>query len=496
MLLYAEAAGQAQRDALRAVPTLAASHWATQAAATADALGIAGSYLPAQRNVPVDAVRTALREAAQRSPSEAPALAELTRAWYARFQEEFPDDSASAAGSGFRRIVPESRGRVGYLNATGMVRPGIGYPAGAIGHRPGLPFTGAEPLPDFHAPFASLLLAAVPAPNIGLVLEPTVQIDSAALQRWEAVGVMGPLSLSVGREAIGYGFGVRGGVVFSGTVPVERLQLQTVRSIRLPWVLRSVGGVSFNTFLTRLDDDRHPGDPFLWGAAVSVRPHPRLTLAIQRGALFGGDSVRAPVTAVNLARLFVGRHTRDFENQVVSAGVRYRVPVEQVIPLVVYGEWGAEDSAGAWHQVPGAVLGMWVPAIPSVPQVSVGVEYSSFAKFCCGNPAWYRHWGFLGGWAAGDQPLGHPLGGRGSELAVYSRATLLDSKLRTSLLLTTANRGPENLYAPQRSGRSAGAAVGVAWRASRTVDLELDASRLQGDEWAESSLRAGAAVRF
>ena len=50
------------------------------------------------------------------------------------------------------------------------------------------------------------------------------------------------------------------------------------------------------------------------------------------------------------------------------------------------------------------------------------MEYAHFAHSCCGNPPWYRHKQFPGSWALRDVPLGHSLGGEGTEWLGFLRA--------------------------------------------------------------------------
>src|SRR5690606_1243413 len=99
------------------------------------------------------------------------------------------------------------------------------------------------------------------------------------------------------------------------------------------------------------------------------------------------------------------------------------------------------------------------PAVPGMESTSVGVEYTEFAASCCGNPEWYRHWSFPGSWATGDQPLGHPLGGHGSELLLLTETHLLDARLRLHGRFFVRERGIENLYVPGREGRSRGGSL-------------------------------------
>ncbi|MDP9348348.1 MAG: capsule assembly Wzi family protein, partial [Gemmatimonadota bacterium] len=301
------------------------------------------------------------------------------------------------------------------------------------------------------------------------------------------------LALSAGVEPVGYGPGRGGGIVFSGGAPLPRVQVQTTRPLLLPGWLRFLGPVSGHTSLTRLDEARHPGDPFLLGMRAAIRPHPRFTAAVNRGSIFGGDSVSYALNARNVVRMLLGMLTYDFENQVVSADFTFRAPTERVLPLTLYLEWGAEDAAGAWWDVPARVVGAFTPAVPGAPQLSLGAEYTHFSLYCCGNPPWYLHAGQRGGWAARDVPLGHPLGGEGREVLLYGGADLLGARLRLDGRAFQRERGREgydtfvragNLFAPERAGTSHGVQLDGSWRFARGTELRVSGVRELGERWA------------
>ncbi|HEX2191443.1 MAG TPA: capsule assembly Wzi family protein, partial [Longimicrobiaceae bacterium] len=389
----------------------------------------------------------------------------------------------SAAGAGYER-----RG--------GAAEPG----AGLFGRR-----TGVTPLPLRSTAVAEARLAGALAPGLAAAAEPRLADGGLELPRWDVVAGWGPVALSLGEQPVGYGPAAGGGVVLSGAAALPRLEAQTSRPLALPGWLRLLGPVSAHTFVTRLDERRHPGDPYLWGMRVALRPHPRLTVGMNRASIFGGDSVSTRVTAGSVGRMLLGMLSDDFENQVVAAEFRYRLPTEEVLPLTLYLEWGADDGAGAWWDVPGRVLGAYVPAVPGAEALALGAEYTSFATLCCGNPGWYTHAAQPGGWAAEGALLGHPLGGEGRELLVYSHADLAGARLRLDGRVFRRERGREgydafpragNLFAPERAGPSTGLHAGALWRATRRAELRLGAYREVGDGWRAHELDLNASLLF
>jgi hypothetical protein len=305
----------------------------------------------------------------------------------------------------------------------------------------------------------------------------------------------------VGSREVGFGPGVGGAVVLFPGDPLLRAEAQTNRPVTLPGFLRHAGAVSMHLVTGPMrDTGRHPEQAWLWGARLAVQPHPRLTLAANRSSIFGTEA--EPITAFRVARMLAGviRHG-DFENQVASFDGRWRLPTDAVLPATVYAEVGADDGAGAFDEMPAVVAGVFFPAVPAVPQLALGAEYTRIAEVCCGHGPWYFNASQRGGWARRDRPLGHPLGGQGSEALGYAQAELLDSRLRVHLRGFVRHRSGEglqrvggaNLFSPLRDGRSVGGAFDAAVRLGR-VDLRAGGYRDEGDGWREQWFHLGASA--
>lgn len=476
-----------------ASPPLPGGHWAVRAAERAEALGLVSVWLPAQRSAPRAAVGAALREAAERAPAEAPHLESLARAWWERFAEEFPESDSAQS----RVALLGSAARAGYESRAGIAAPSRGL----FDRR-----TGIVPLPDESAVFGGATLAARAGSHLAAVAEPRVDEGGVSLPRWDLAGGVGRVALSVGEQPVGYGQGRGGGVVLTDVAPLRRVEVQTARPVRLPGWLGHLGPVSFHTFLTALREERHRGDPYFWGARAMIRPHPRLAFGFNRASIFGGDSIPTPVTPGNVGRMLLGILSERFENQIVAAEFRYRAPTEAVVPLTLYLEWGSEDAAGGWWDVPGRVFGVMAPAVPGWPQLSMGAEYAYFAPPDRTNPGWYGHATHSGGWSARDVPLGHPLGGEGSELLLYGGADLPGARLRVDGRAFRRERGrvgydiaflrAGNLFAPERAGVSHGVALDAAWRPSPRAEVGLSAFRDAGRGWSAEELSARVMVFF
>ncbi len=461
-------------------PTLPPSHWAVRALERAEALGLAPG-LPSGRAARLEVVERALRDAAERAREEAsPALRELTAGWHARLLEEFGGlDAAREGASGLAWVG--SRSSVSVVARRGAAAPGLGE------FEPER--TGALPLENLIEPRTASEAALSLGEHFGLGGSVEAGPDGFQVQRLEFSAGAGAWAASIGRAPVGYGPARRGSVVLTGAVPIDALQLGTRATVEAPGVLRHLGAISFHTFMGRMYESRHPGDPFIWGGDLGLQPHRRLQIGIHRAAFFGGDPENHPVTMKSIFNMLIGRVANvGFEDQIVSVSAQWALPSEHLLPLTVYLEWGAEDAAGAWWDVPGQVLGVETPALPFAPEVSVGIEYASFGQSCCGNPEWYRHWSFPGSWASRDRPLGHPMGGNGRQVTLYGAADLAAARVRLHGEVYTRDRHVENLFAPERIGRSTGGEAQIEWRLGPRWEARAVGALEEGDGWREGRL--------
>ena len=462
---------------------LPGDHWAVEAVWRLEELGLVRGFVPAQRAVPISAVAAALEEARGRAPA---ARRELVEGWYDRFAAEFGGALRTLESPGGLSL-DEASASAWWESAVGRVAPGRGEFAPDR--------TGAARLPNVDNAVAGLAVAASYGGRASLQLQGRGEMRRARLGVAELTLRAGAMTLSAGRQSVGYGWAERGGLVLSGAVPVDRVELATGRPLRAPWLLRHLGPVALHAFAGPLRGDRHTENPWFWGGRIAVQPHPRFTVAVHRAAMFGGDSSEVRVTARTILDMLIGDITGgSFENQVVAVAGRLRLPTERVVPLTAYLEWGAEDAAGALRDVPGRVIGLRAPAVPGVEEWSLGVELAHFEPSCCGNPEWYRHHAFDGAWSGEEVPLGHRLGGNGEELAVHSALLLHGGRLRLEGEWFRRDREAQNLYVPGRAGESYGGRVAGDWRPTPFAELFAVLSREQGRRWSESSIDAGGRV--
>jgi hypothetical protein len=471
--------GALAADGPPASPLLAPDHWAVRAAGRLYELGLAPGWLPSQRAAPLVVVGRTLSAGAARAGREAPRHAGLARAWVERFGREFPRweragvDPAALAG----------------------VALGVGAAKGHV--REEIPAARRPDLIALGAPRDGILGDLAGAATLGQHLAAGLRLHADASgvssPSLEIVGALGPLALSVGRGPVGYGPSEVGAVVASGVAPIDRAELMTAD----PLPLGPLGYLALDAALARFTDARHPYHPLLWQFQAQWRPHPRLTLGVIRGLMFGGTpwggiSARDAVTGL------LGVSNKAPTNNVYSLSAKYRLPSEALLPLTVNVEWGTDDNPGAAVQWPGIVAGISAPMLGPLPG-SLGVEVAYFGRGPVGyrDPlAWYSHSSYTGGWVTGRTPLGDPLGGSGRALRLTGAADLWDARVRLSALAWVQDRFADNLHAPAAGGRSAGARGEAEWRFGPT-SLGVRGSYEHGrDGWNRGDLVGEATVFF
>ncbi len=483
----APAGAQVRDDAGRfASPFLPVHHWALDALRRLDAMGAAPpGYDPATGALTRGEAALALEFAAEAGHG---AVAAIAGQYLARFAEEFP-----VTVSALEQQRAEGAALLG-----GSMAGGAGLREGVVstGKNTANGWSGAAPVPDRADGLMDVELAAAVFPHMSVSLSPRWAAGSAGVESGDVQARVATVGLWAGRRAPAYRAGRGGGIVLSGAAAFDGGGMFLAEPLRLPWVFGALGPVGFETTLARAARNGDVAHPWFWTARGTVHPHPRLSIGVTRAALMGGEG-NPPLTLRALAYMLVGKHDgvdSRVEDQVVSVDLRYRPPLP--IPLSVYFEWGAEDSAGAWWQVPGRVVGMLLPAWPGATWLSAGMERAAFAGHCCSNPPWYRHGSFPAGWSAGGAPLGHPLGGEGTEWRAYGDADLLGARVRLSGDAFVRHRGPENLYAPEREGASRGVRVDVAWRPWGGLELNANAEGEKADDWSRATAAITARLFF
>jgi hypothetical protein len=439
-----------------------------------------------------------------------PAVAPMTRQHLAALLTA-ADSAAPAEFSrlvaGWRRLLGEEAAtegllaganlRAGWTHAQGEALAGDGYFMFDD-------WEGAQPLPHASTPAVGVKAHGFLLPELAWSVHAGYAAGRPAVRSALLTSAVGPLDVWAGRRPLQYGIGRGGATVIGGSlgdVPeiAQRTRytfqgagLQVRDPFRFPSVLRFLGPTRIEAALGRMAVVGRVNAPWVaFGRITSTPFSDRLTLGVNRGAIFGGEGV--PITPGRLFGLLYGAHGGDggeFENQVFSTIASFRPPLGRWLPLLLYVEWGMDDTAGAVRDTPGIVAGADLGAVPGADGLALGLERSNFSQSCCGNPIWYRHIFYRGSWADQGRLFAHPLGGHGREWLAHARLDLPAHGvwLRTDLFDRT--RGHENVFAPERMGRSRGASIALEARITPAWALRLDGSYERGQEWDSSRLSA------
>ncbi|HEX9106906.1 MAG TPA: capsule assembly Wzi family protein, partial [Longimicrobiales bacterium] len=408
-----------------------------------------------------------------------------------------PDAAAPPAAAPAAERAGDAGGGIfalsaGYARMVGRVATGVGY----------LDWSGTHPIPDTSAAFLAPELALGAGAHLSLHGEPLLRSNGVGLKDADLVAVLGPIGAWAGRRTVRFGPGEWGGIVLGDRVPLDGFGGFLAEPIHFPWLLRAMGPIQIESFFSKTYGGDTIRDPFFVAFRGTMSPAARLTIGLNRAAMFAGRG-NEPITLRNMAFLFIGgtgRHgtanTGSFANDVLSADVSWRPPLERWLPVVTYLEWGMDDGSGMWHRAPGIVAGVRDDAVPGLPWLSLGIERTSFPVSGKINTMWYRDWSLRNGWADAGVPVGHPLGGEGTELLGTVGATLLDARLRLSAHGYRRHRGNQNLFAPERMGVSHGGSLRLEGRLGPELDLLLDGEAERGAGGAWSTSRLSSALRW
>lgn len=478
----------AQSPARAASAHLDPDHWAIAAAQRLAALGLAPEGFGwGERALSIHEVGRVLRTAAERAPLEAPAYAALARDYLDRFNEEFGVPQRSDDGSGNGAVG----GLTGSLDAGYSLREG--RVLAGIGYNNQDDWTGAIPASDVSTSFAGATLRLAAHPRFALEVAAEYDDPDVDIERAEVLASWRNVAAWVGRRRMGFGPGAGGGIVLTGIEALDAVGLESLDPFTLPGPLEHLGSIRIQAAFSRIRNGDRIRDPWFWVGRVAIEPDARLQLGLTRAVMLGGEGNSA-WTLRSVFYSLIGKHAGEmgeFDNQVLAFDVHYRPPVG-VIPLLLYLEWGMDDSAGAFKDVPAIVAGVFVPSIPIFPAASLRLEHTIFDEACCGNTIWYRNWAFRGGWADAGIPLGHPLGGHGREWQAEFRADLHEARVRMAVGALLRHRGDENLFAPQRAGDAVGVWLRGAVRASPRIEIFFAGAVERGEaDWEERSLDVG-----
>jgi hypothetical protein len=254
-------------------------------------------------------------------------------------------------------------------------------------------------------------------------------------------------------------------------------------------------------------------DPW-WGyARVTARPAPWIqiggTRALLAGGYFPGGRVafdakpygpdEGSMSGRDVARVIFGANT-DFDDQVFALDARVAWAGAGV-PLLTYLELGFDDADRSWGD-PGLVAGALLAPAASLP-LALRYEYVAFGRaarwcgWCDTLPVfWYQHVRFQSGWQAGDELLGHPLGGYGRQHTVIGSVWSNGGRVRAEVRAAALRRARWNLLETDRPGSAMRVEAAGAWRPRSWIEFGAEIHDERGDDWSHSTWTVGATGFF
>lgn len=438
-------------------------------------------------------------------PADAPITIQHVRALFvhaAAAADSTGRDDLARLARGYRQVLESEADSTGVLAGATI---GAGWTAsrnevlGGEGFFEGEDWVGAQALAGSNHPAAALQAHGHLAQWLSWNVNGGYLADQWVIPAMTIGAALGPFDVWAGRRRLHYGAG-RGGtiVVGSGLNDLPAFAHRTLDTFEgagihvrepfdFPWVLRVLGPARIEIVGGRISRNGRIDSPNVVFGRLTVSPFgDRLTLGVNRGAIFGGEG--NGVTLGSLLGLITGLHNDGFENQVISGVMRYRPPLG-MLPLVLYLEFGADDTAGAVEDVPTYIAGFDLAAVPGLPALAIAVEHTRYSGSCCGNPPWYRNVFFRGSWSDEGRLFAHPLGGHGREWLAHARLDLPEHGLMLRGEAVDRWRGHENLFAPERAGTSVGAALSVELRRGRSA-LRIDGGYEDASSWSQYRLSA------
>jgi hypothetical protein len=321
-------------------------------------------------------------------------------------------DGVAALARGYQRLLMAEADSAGLLAAATLVggwTAARGEALGGEGYFPDQDWVGAVPLRSSEYPAIALRAHGYLMPWLSWNVHGGYLAEQWVVPAVTLGAALGPFDAWAGRRRLHYGAG-RGGAIVTGSgindMPAfahrtldtfEGVGIEVREPFSFPWLERVLGPSRIEVVAGRISRNGLVESPNVVFGRITASPFSdRLILGVNRGAVFGGEG--NGVTPRRLLGLLAGLHNAGFEDQVISAVLRYRPPLG-VWPLALYLEFGADDTAGALTDVPTYVAGLDVAAVPGLAGLALSVEHARYSGSCCGNPPWYRNVFFRGSWS-------------------------------------------------------------------------------------------------
>ncbi|MBE0598373.1 MAG: capsule assembly Wzi family protein, partial [Desulfuromonadales bacterium] len=393
-------------------PTIPLDSWIYPALDKLAGLGLVDSALQGSRPFSRLEAARLTREARDRADTSLPPPVALET--LRRLERELADALADLAGNAGSTFRPLREARLDYLYQEGAPATTRGTNARQFalnannfgidyddGHNGQLTLAGDARLGS------ALLVSLRPLALLG----DDGEADLRLLEGKVAVG-LGPVEISVGRQALWWGQGRNGALVLTNNAkPLDMLRITNPTPATLPWLFKYLGPIRFDLFWSELESDRDDVDePYFAGLRLNLKPARWLELGASRTVMFGGDGI--DVDWSDFVTILGGKNLEggdDTSNSVAAVDARLRLPFLWGAEL--YGELGGEDEAGAWISRKAWLGGLYLPRLEPSGRLSLRLERADLTTMNDDGDVWYRHGLYTSGYTYGKKILGHQVGG-------------------------------------------------------------------------------------
>lgn len=259
------------------------------------------------------------------------------------------------------------------------------------------------------------------------------------------------VTFQAGRSSLWWGPGYHGSLLMTDfAFPLDMLQLGSEEPFRLPWLLSRLGTWKIQSFLTRLQDDRHFPNAQVFGLRIDYMPTKWLELGISRLTQFDGTghpgNAWFPKTVVETYGAFNTVGTTQVNEQ-IAIDFRATIPkVPYLIPfpagLQWYGEFGSEDDfpirpdKSQPFSTLAAMTGIYIPQLirKGVADLRIELAWTDLtpARHCGSSPGCYNNWYNNSTFTSGMRykngfPLGYSMGTDAREIYVRMTRPLSES---------------------------------------------------------------------
>ena len=201
-------------------------------------------------------------------------------------------------------------------------------------------------------------------------------------------------TLEAGRFAVWYGPGRHGSLLFTTNAePLIGARIRNPRPIAFPKAVDFLGEFQYDFFMARIDTGGPYPDSLVSGMRFAVRPNRYLEFGASRAFHFGGEgqseSFSTFFDGLTGQRAECGEHVA-IGNSLASIDAKVSLPF-RIQPVVLYGEWGGEDSSQRFIYTKHAWLwGVFLPSIGTFRKADLRFEYGT--TLTDGRGIWYRHY--------------------------------------------------------------------------------------------------------